>query len=257
MSAWLSGARLDGQRALPHGRQTHLAVQHLVRARPEQPEAAQPSRGQHDGVELAAVQLAEARLHVAAQGGVVQVRTLHAQLRDAAQGRGPHTSRRRQRHEVDAIAREQHVARVFTLGEAHQRHALGQLHVARDVFQRVHREVGLTAGHAGFHLGHEQPLATDGGQRTVGDAVAQRGDVHLLDLDLGVERHDARGERPHLREREVAAAGRHAELHAPWVFRVGSGGVAGRSTDVPRGASWAFLGSAASTAASAAGPEPS
>ena len=58
---------LDAERALPHGRQRDVGREHLGRPLLE-PEADEARAGQHDGVALPGVDLAQARVHVAPQG---------------------------------------------------------------------------------------------------------------------------------------------------------------------------------------------
>src|SRR5690606_35634850 len=91
----------------------------------------------------------------------------------------------------------------------------------------------------------------------VRDAVTDGGDVHLLDLDVGIARGELRREGPHLRQGQVTAAGRHAKLHAPCVFRAGSGAPGLRSRGAPRSTSVGLSASLLSAAASGVAPRSS
>ena len=82
------------------------------------------------------------------------------------------------------------------------REAEGQLR--RHVLHRVNGEVDLARRERLLDLLEEKSLATDLGERNVGQSVPRGADHDGLDHDA--ERLDAAGDHPALRERESAAA---------------------------------------------------
>ena len=141
-----------------------------------QAQALEAGGGEHDGVVLAFVELAQARVEVAAQGfdahvGAADGGQRLAQQHDAAQAGGAHHRAWGQIGQARRVRRHPGVARVLALHHAGEREALGQLH--RDVLERVHGDVGAAIGERVLELFHEQALATHLGQRAVEDLIAQ------------------------------------------------------------------------------------
>ena len=87
----------------------------------------QARRGEYDGVELALVELAHARIDVAAQRLYRQPGIARAQLALPAQAGGADPGARRQRGEVAVAVGEKGVARVLALEHGGERVALRQV----------------------------------------------------------------------------------------------------------------------------------
>ena len=124
---------------------------------PGQPEPLQPGRGEQDRVVVAAVELGEARLDVAAQRGELQARVARRDLRGAAQAGGAHARPRRQRAERGVAVGDEGVARVLALEDRGQ-HETGR-QPGGHVLHRVHGQFGAPVGHRLLELLHEQALA--------------------------------------------------------------------------------------------------
>ena len=62
--------------------------------------------------------------------------------------------------------------RVFSNGDAENRHALRERHVTRNVLERVHSKVRVAANDGSFHFADEQSLSSHLGQRAICDPVA-------------------------------------------------------------------------------------
>ena len=159
-------ARLHRQRSLPHRRAHHRGIQQLRYAiLPTQP--AQAGRGQHDGVVLSRVQLAQAGVHIAADAFDLEIGPQRPQLRGATQGTGAHARALRQRRQASP---HQRIARIFALGNSRQRETIRQ--IRRHVLQTVDRQIDSATEQRLFNLLGEEPLGSDLRKRHVRDLVA-------------------------------------------------------------------------------------
>ena len=127
---------LDADDTLAGRRQHPLRRQCLGDLR-RQPQPLQSGRGEYDCIELAAVAFIEPRLHVAAQRANIEVRPgeqqlcLPAKARRTDNGAGTETVERRP---------DQCIARVLARKHRRECEALGRF--GRDVFHRMHGEIG-------------------------------------------------------------------------------------------------------------------
>ncbi len=146
-----------------------------------QAEAAEAGRGEHDCVEVAGVELAQARVEVAAQAREAREREQALDLRDPAHAAGaePRRLAEHRDHRVDGgrlgefrRGRRQHdgIERIFAGQRRGDREALGQ--DRRHVLGAVHGEIDPGGQQRVLDFLHEQALAADLRQRAVGLAVA-------------------------------------------------------------------------------------
>ena len=131
-------AHLDAQGALASGGQ-HLGGGELGADALAQAQALEAGGRQHDGVVLAFIELAQARVEVAAQWLDFQVRAQRVQQHLAAQARRADHGALRQLAQAGIAWRNKGVARVFALHHAGQGKAVGQHH--GHVLERVHGDV--------------------------------------------------------------------------------------------------------------------
>src|SRR6516162_11763716 len=110
--ALVVAARLDGDDPLPDRRQEIVDGNHRGRA-VGKPEALQAGEREHDGVDLAGGKLAQARLHIAAQGNDREVAAQPLDERLAAQRGGADARAARQLGERLGLAADEDVARVL------------------------------------------------------------------------------------------------------------------------------------------------
>ena len=110
-------AAFNAQRALAHGRQKAFRVQNLDVGR-VQAQAAQTGRGQHDGIVTALAQLAQTRVHIAAQALNAQVGPQGQQLGLTAQAAGAYAGPLRQGGQIGIPAGEQTIGWFFPTGNA-------------------------------------------------------------------------------------------------------------------------------------------
>src|SRR5690606_25144881 len=150
-----------------------------------QPEPSQPRGGQHDAVDFAFVDFAQARGHVAAQGNQFEAGVDAPQQRTATQAPGAEPRAFGQLAEQrGAVGGPHHerVARVFA------RRRAGDLESRRgdggEILHAVHGEVDGTFEELFFDRLDEQPLAADFVQLAILDAVTFGGDDLELDLEV-------------------------------------------------------------------------
>ncbi len=165
------GANLDAERALARRGQTVFGIEQRADAIGET-QALQTCRGQNDRRVLAAIELGEPRIEIAAQRPHIEMRIAHAQHRFTPQARGADHGTGRQRGERIVLVGHERVARILALHDGRQREARRKFH--RHVFQRMHREVGASIGERGFELFDEQPFTTDLRQRAIENLIATR-----------------------------------------------------------------------------------
>ena len=163
----MPGGRLDRQRALAHRGAHHVGREDLGDAVfPTQP--LQARGGQHDGVVLAFVELAQAGIQVAAHGFDLQIGPQFAQLRRAPQRTGAHFRARRAGRQGGVPTRASRGSSRSGMAARYQ--AGGQLR--GQVLQAVHRQVDAALEQRFFNFLGEQALGADLRQRHVGDLVA-------------------------------------------------------------------------------------
>ena len=143
-------------------------------------QALEAGRGQHDGVVLTFVELAQPRVQVAAQGLNAQVRPQGLEQHQPAQARSADHRALRQGRQAGVGVGDKRVTRVFALHHAGQRKAGRQIH--GHVFERMHGDVGTAVGQRGFEFFDKQTLAANLAQRAVQNLVALRGHAQQLDL---------------------------------------------------------------------------
>ena len=151
-------AHFNAQGALP-GSGQHLGGLKRLADACGQPQPFQARRRQHDGRVLTFVELAQARVQIAAQRFNLQIRPQRLQQHQTAQARRADDSALRQIRQRGKLIRHQRVARVFALQHAGQRKAVGQVH--RHVFERMHGDVGASFCQRNFEFLDEQPFAAD------------------------------------------------------------------------------------------------
>ena len=116
------GPALDREGSLARRGQHLQRVEHLGRlVDPAQP--GQAGAGEHDGVELAGGDLAEAGVHVAADADQLDAEAERGELGDPARGAGADAGAGRQLAEGEAVAGDDHVARVLAQRDGGQRDA--------------------------------------------------------------------------------------------------------------------------------------
>ena len=149
--------------------QHHIRLQALANAL-FQPQAFQPSGGQHNAIDLAFVQLAQAGIHIAAQRYRAHIGPQGAQLRRTPQTGGAHRAADRHIVQAGVLGRYPGIARVFTFQHAGQPETVRQLH--GHVFERMHGDVGPPILQGIFDFLDEQALAADLTQRLIQHAIA-------------------------------------------------------------------------------------
>ena len=166
----------------------------------------QSGERQQGGVDLAGVELAQARLHVAAKVHHREIGTQPLDQRLPAQRRGADDRAMRKLVQRAALAADEGIARILARQHRHDRKPRRQH--GRHVLGRMHGEVDAAGEQRVLDLLGEQALAADLRQRAVADHVAAGADD--LDADaLGREpmrRGQARAHLPGLDQRERAAA---------------------------------------------------
>ena len=176
-------ARFDPDRALADRRKEGVEVKNFRRRR-QKPETLEAGDGQERRVDFAGVELAQARLHVAAQHDRRQVRPQSLDQRLTARRRGADDGAMRQLAQRLGFAADEGVASVLARQETGQNEARGQY--CREILRRVHGKID-GAGKQGFldFLG-EEPFATGIGELAVLNDVA--GGANDLNLDpVGVD----------------------------------------------------------------------
>ena len=130
--------RLDGQRALPRGRQ-HLQRVENLGGLVEATEAGQPGAGEDDRVVHTLTDLADPGVHIAADVGDLQTEAEGVQLGGSTRRAGADPAACGELAEGQPVAGDDHVARVLAERYGGERDAGGRL--GRQVLQRVHRDV--------------------------------------------------------------------------------------------------------------------
>ena len=165
----VAGAARDADGTLRHRGEHHVHVQHLcgvlrhlhaVQARDRQ------QRAVHDAL----LELADARLHVAAEVHALQLGELAQELRLAAERRGADERAVGELGQVVVLDGDERVAHVLAGEHAGQDGALGQ--VRGHVLHGVHRDVDATVEQRDVQLAREQPFPADVRQGLVQNLVA-------------------------------------------------------------------------------------
>jgi hypothetical protein len=160
------GTGLNRQRTLTYGGTDDIGFQDLSDAGiPTQ--AFQTGGRQHDGVILAFIELAQARVQIAAHRLDPEVGPHPAQLRRAPQRAGAQPGARRQVRQPPAY---QGIARIFPRRNRGQHQARRQLR--RQILQTVYGQVGAAVQQGFLDFLGEQAFCAYLGERYVGNLVA-------------------------------------------------------------------------------------
>ena len=197
-------AALDPDGALRHGGK-HLAGIDRRKVQIMQPEALQPGDGEEGAMGDAILELAQARLDIAAKLHHRQIRADGEGLGPAAQRGGADRRAGGKLRERGVAGREKRIARIRPRKLAVEDQARRPLH--GDVLHRVHRQIHPLRQQRLVDLAGEQPLSADLAEGTVRDPVSGCRDRH--DLEGAVRqavRRRQRGRRlARLRERQRRA----------------------------------------------------
>ena len=219
------GAHLDADGALTDCRKNLPAVddgRRLV----EQAQPLQSGHRQQRRIGLAGRQLAQPRLHIAAQGNDLEVRPEGQQLRLPPQRRGADGGAPRQLGDARACPGEQRVARILARQHRADDEPRGQ--PCRHVLHRMHRAVDAAVEQRFLDLLGEQALAADLHQLAVLHGVAGGLDRHDLNIvrsaKIGMGRRQAVAHHPRLHQRQRTPARTDADrlvirAHAPRLGR--------------------------------------
>ncbi|MNN18055.1 hypothetical protein D3C81_1312590 [compost metagenome] len=227
-------AAFDGHRCLCRGRQPLRCAQAVADA-VAQLQPLQTGAGQDDGVVIAGIELAQARIDVAAQVARLQVRAQGAQLGLSAQRRGADAGALRQCVERGVMVGDEGIGRIGAEQDRRQRERRFQFH--RHVLERMHRAIGFAAHHRQLQFLQEQALAADGGQRAVQHFVTAGAHRHQLHGQPGMGLTQAVGDVFALPQGKRALSGSDAQDgHARIIAVAGAAVTAGpvRSSGWPR-----------------------
>ena len=207
-------ADFNAQGTLPGGGQHGGGLENLADAF-TQAQALETGSGQHDGLVLTLVELAQPGVEVAAQRLNAHIAAAQggqrlAQQHQAAQAGGAHHGTGRQVGQARAVGRHPGIARVFAVHHAGQRKPGGQLH--RHIFERMHGQVGPAFFQCGFQLLDEQALATHLAQGAVQNLVAPGG--HAQQGDGVPQAFEQRLDVFGLPQCQTALAGGYGEMEA-------------------------------------------
>ena len=164
-------AAFDADGTLADGRQQYFRCQFGADAL-AQPKALEAGTGENDGIELAAIELGEARIDVTAQAHDLKLRVERTQLTGAAQAGGADARALRQGVERIELVRDKGIARILAFAD----HRDMQARRASDghVLKGMHGDVRAAVEQRLLQLLDEQSLAADLGQRAVENLVAAR-----------------------------------------------------------------------------------
>ncbi len=165
---------LDAQRSLTGSGQADLGRQ-ILAGTSGQSQPGETGSGQHEGIVLAIVQLAQTGVHVAPDGLDQQIGTPGQKLRAPAQARRAHPGAGGQPGQNPPIAGNQHVAGILAIGD--HRHGEPFRKLRWHVLDRMHGEVGPTRGERLFQLLDEQALAANLGEGRGQPPVPTGGDA--------------------------------------------------------------------------------
>jgi hypothetical protein len=149
---------------------------------------------------------AQTRVHIAAQGNDLRVRSKRKHLRAAARRRGADARAARQLHQTQAVARNDTIAGVFAFGNRRDRQTFAQF--SRKIFETMHRKINFMREQGVFNFFREYAQAAKFGKRTRLVFVARCFDNSNFDFDLGRNLLERGGDiiRLPLRERRAACA---------------------------------------------------
>jgi hypothetical protein len=220
-AGWAIGAGFNCEGALPHGGAHGFGRENLCDTT-SPTEAAQPSGREDDGGVLAFIELAEARIDVAADGFEAEIGTEAAELRGAAQRAG---SDGLARLKFGKLSADNCIAGIFPLRDGGDGEARGQF--GWQIFQTVHGEMGASIEKGFLDFLGEQAFAASGrtkvGEGSIGDFIAGR--LYYFDVALVASLGEARFHPACLPERELRAARRNSQVHwsCKWkAFRMAS-----------------------------------
>jgi hypothetical protein len=209
LAGWAIGAGFDGKGALSHGGAHGFGRENLGDAICPT-EAAQSGRGEDDGGVLAFIELAEARIDVAADGFEAEIGTEAAELRGAAQRAGSNGLAGLKFCEPSA---DNCIAGIFPLRDGGDGEACGQF--GWQIFQTVHSKIGASIENGFLDFLSEQAFAAGGrtelGEGSIGDFIAGR--LYYFDVALVASLDEASFHPACLPERELRAARRNRQVH--------------------------------------------
>ena len=148
-------------------------------------QAIQPGRSQNNRVEPFAVQLLQARGHVAPQIKELQVGTTGPQLHLAPRARRADLGTLGQVHETHTRGTDEGIGGVFPFRYGTEGQATGQFR--GKILQAVHREIDGAIQQRHLQLFGEDPFATDLGQGHIGHPVTLGGNNFHGHFEIGRE----------------------------------------------------------------------
>ncbi len=204
-SCAIAVAALDPKGPLTGGGERQVRREKLRRA-PFEAESEKAGARQDDRVAFSGVDFPQAGVDVASQRDHHDIRTAGQKRKRTAQTRRAHARPCRQGLERPMPRSDENVARVFAFGYARDDEAWRQC--ARNILDRMHREVRALFEERLFDLFDEEAFATDIGQRPVLDTVSARDDLQLVKIDRRVYSAQIQNERAALGESQRGAPGR-------------------------------------------------
>src|ERR1017187_9119527 len=199
-------ANFNSQGALPGGGGHHFHGNNLA-DQLRFAEAVQASGGENDGIVVAGFELAQARIHIAAERVNLQIGTNRLQLRLTTQATGANVRPLRQRFDACELHGAKNVARIFASGDSGNFEIGSQLR--RQIFQAVHSEINPVFDQGFLNFLGEHALGADFSEGNVGDFIAGGlDDLEFHGMALSAQQiGDVMG----LPESELRAAGADAQ----------------------------------------------
>ena len=224
-------AHLNAQCALPCGWQHGVGLKNLANAL-RQAQALQARSRQHNGLVLTLVQLAQARVQIAAQRlnahiGAPQSGQGLTQQHQAAQAGGAHHGIGGQIGHARAVGRHPGITRVFALHHTCQCESWRKFH--GHVFQRMHRQVGATFLKRGFQFFHKQAFSAHLAQSAVQNLVAPGG--HAQQRDCVAQSFQQGLDVFGLPQRQTAFPGGNGQVQARSGSDLGHGGESNKAAE--------------------------
>src|ERR1700730_5060915 len=146
----------------------------------------QAGGGENDGIVVAGLELAQARIHIAADWMNLKIRTNGLQLSLTSQTAGANVRLLRQRFDAREFHGTQNVAWIFAGGNRGNFEVGGQLRW--QIFQAVHREVNTIVDESLFDFLGEHTLRANLREGDVGDFIAGGlDDLQFHGMALGAE----------------------------------------------------------------------
>ena len=172
-------------------------------------QTAQAGFCEEDGIEVAVVDAAEARVHVSTKRLDAEVGAQRSNLVRASQARGAHGGAARQQAERRELLRHERIGWRFTWRKAGDHEARRQ--PRGKIFEAVHGEVRTTFEQRFLDLLHEETLAANLIKGAVLDAVALRDDLEFVDMQVRYNGLEGANERTTLGEGEGRTSRRESK----------------------------------------------